>query len=179
MKSLTLTTASIILTLFSSAELCADDNDYGKASLKGIKTLKVDKVTFDTEAQIRLTSTTDQFQAKIIDFFQNQKDIVLQQNADATLSVAIRLGQPVTLPVLCPNNMQVNVTFWMYRVDTKIIQTVTINRALPLLPLTLQVPTWRMIGGGILISNFDEGLRKVLIENHLKQFMSDYKEVNK
>ncbi len=106
---------------------------------------------------------------------------MLQQNADATLSVAIRLGQPVTLPVLCPNNMQVNVTFWMYRVDTKIIQTVTINPRI--------ASTAVNIAGTNLANDWRRYLdlqfrrialsRKVLIENHLKQFMSDSKEVNK
>lgn len=172
------TIVSLLVLVSALAQSRASAEDFGKDTLKGISSVRVASVTFDSEAQVRLNLTTEQLQAKIESILIAGGLKVVKEGGDATVVVAIKLGK-ATLPVVVSDRPLVTreVPFWMYRVDTAVKQDVTINRPAGIPAVQANIPTWRVIGGGILTARFDEGIKEVLIGDHLPKLIADWKAV--
>lgn len=130
--------------ILGPSHACADD--YGKDTLKGVTSFQIATVMFDQETQVRLTLTPEQLRDKIESVLAGGGIKVVKQDGLPAVDVSVKMVK-TTLPTTPP------ATFWVYRVDTAVKQAVSINRPAPAPAVQATIPTWRMIGGGLLFSD--------------------------
>lgn len=178
----------MILMFYASAYATAappSSEDFGKATLKGVSSYSV-KVTFDSQADVKLTTTTEQVRAKIESVLKDGGLNIVASGGEAELLVQVLLpkAEPnISATVALANGTtvtgQTKVTFWVYRIDCSVRQRVMVKRPIAANEISAVVPTWRMINSGIIGSNFDEAIREVIVSDQLKRLISDSIDANK